>query len=63
MSTKLIDRLNTVNSYKVDSTNKTVLNLHSVDNINANDFYKVKKILDTSHFSYAIDGELNFILI
>lgn len=63
MSEFLAKQISNYPTFKVDLKTKSIMNLNSVENVNFNEFFEISHILDTSHFNYKVDQDLNIIVL
>jgi len=61
MSEVLFHKINQFSTYKVDKSSATIINKKTVQEVNVDEFLEISHILDSYHFNYGIDHNLNFI--
>ena len=61
MSNILMKKINTFSNYKVDEKHTNIINKKSLHNVDIDEFLEISHLLDSSHFNYAIDKNLNFV--
>ncbi len=63
MSELLVNKLNTFQTFKVDSRKKSIINLNCAKSVNFDDFFEISHILDSSYLNYRVDDKLNIIVL
>ncbi len=63
MNDLLIKKLDTFTTYQVDIKSTNIINKNEIHNLNIDEFLEISNILDSSHFNYGIDKDLNFIAL
>jgi len=61
MSEVLLHKINQFTGYKVDKNSSKIINKKTLHEVNVDEFLEISHILDSYHFNYGIDHNLNFI--